>query len=340
MDEPNSHCLNCGTPLTGPYCPECGQKDFGTRVDLWELAGEFVSETFELEGRLPRTLFSVLFKPGEFLYRYLEGQRRSFVSPLRFYLLAAFLCVVVTSWRVQSAALHAVENGSVSIVQKDGGLFFDVGDNVRERRRAEREAKDRRALYLAVSDRGDVSDEAEQGLPFWDPMCAPVSYDWVDSMYEDPSLQSLCDADGWDGLAVKLSRMTLGRSDFEITVMVVTMSLEQLPLALSAMMAVFALLLKLFWWRQPATVHVLVTVTFHALVLYGVTVWMLFPTAWMLWLVHGWLQTHALFSLKAAYGSPWPRTFASYFALGLAWCVLAFAGLILALLAGVWLSDL
>lgn len=335
-DRPNARCLNCDAPLAGPYCAQCGQKDLGTRVDLSELVGEFVSETFELEGRLPRTFLSLLFKPGDYLFRYLEGQRRSFSSPLRLYLLAAFVSVVVITWRVEGAATHAIRNGDLMIVpsEEKAGLNFEGGASLRARR-AEQHVRD--VLLETYDLYGPRSPEADHDLPRWWGTCEPEPFDWIASLQPERTLECIQEGKGIAaGLVVAVERLSRSGSPEDVTSRFLTLVLERIPLGVSALIAVYTVLLKLLWWRHPMTVHVLVAVTFHALVLYGVTAWMLWPTGFVLWLVHGWLQAHALFSLKAAYGSGWPRTFATYVALGLSWWVLAFFSGILAIVAGLF----
>jgi hypothetical protein len=84
-------CLNCEAPLRGEYCSACGQRDLPSRLAIGELIREVLSETFELDGRVWRTLVPFLFRPGFLTREYIEGRRVRYTSPFRLFLAATLL---------------------------------------------------------------------------------------------------------------------------------------------------------------------------------------------------------------------------------------------------------
>ncbi len=115
-------CRNCGAATTGDaYCPHCGQE---TRIALptarqflREAAGRYVS----LDGRMWRTLYSLLFRPGFLTLEYIGGRRRRYVRPGRLFLVTSILAfaaihfavrtpqgMIVTGDDVASKAQHAI----------------------------------------------------------------------------------------------------------------------------------------------------------------------------------------------------------------------------------------
>jgi hypothetical protein len=84
-------CLNCEAVLTGEYCSRCGQRDLPSRLAIGELLREVLSETFELDGRVPRTLVPFLFRPGFLTREYVVGRRARYTSPFRLFLAATLL---------------------------------------------------------------------------------------------------------------------------------------------------------------------------------------------------------------------------------------------------------
>ena len=79
-------CLNCKTPLKGPYCYECGQPErhfirFFPRV-LWDM----INEAFDLDSKIFRTLMPLMFRPGRLTMEYIAGRRASYINPLRMYI--------------------------------------------------------------------------------------------------------------------------------------------------------------------------------------------------------------------------------------------------------------
>lgn len=85
-DSEEELCRNCGAPLQGPYCSACGQR----HVDrlhvsfLWRKLAELL---FDAEQGLLLTLRRTVRNPGRVARRYVDGERRSFVGPLAFFLL-------------------------------------------------------------------------------------------------------------------------------------------------------------------------------------------------------------------------------------------------------------
>ena len=87
-------CLNCGTPLTGAYCHECGQHGHIHRT-LGAFFHDLLHSVFHVEGRLWRTLPLLAWRPGELTRRYIEGERMRFVSPMALFLFTVFLMFAV-----------------------------------------------------------------------------------------------------------------------------------------------------------------------------------------------------------------------------------------------------
>jgi hypothetical protein len=93
-----SSCKNCGTPLEARYCHECGQRDIDLQRPLPELLGEALRETLDVDGRLARTLWTLLRRPGLVTSEYLAGRRRHYSPPFRLYLVISLLFFLLTAW--------------------------------------------------------------------------------------------------------------------------------------------------------------------------------------------------------------------------------------------------
>jgi hypothetical protein len=85
-----ANCLNCGAPLAGPFCHECGQHAHVHRT-LAAFFHDFLHGVLHFEGKIWRTLPLLAWKPGELTRRYIDGQRASFVSPIALFLFCVFL---------------------------------------------------------------------------------------------------------------------------------------------------------------------------------------------------------------------------------------------------------
>lgn len=94
-------CLNCGTPLQGPFCYYCGQPDKNMMRFFPALLRELLEDTLDFDSRFARTLKPLLLKPGKLTRDYLEGRRFRYVPPLRLYIFSSiaffFLAATLTS---------------------------------------------------------------------------------------------------------------------------------------------------------------------------------------------------------------------------------------------------
>lgn len=84
-------CPNCGTRLTGRFCATCGQEDHSLKVPLYRLVLDFLSDQFQFDSRIGRTLGLLLFRPGKLTRNYLAGQRQRYIPPIRLYLFISII---------------------------------------------------------------------------------------------------------------------------------------------------------------------------------------------------------------------------------------------------------
>jgi hypothetical protein len=90
-------CLNCGTPLIGPFSSECGQRDIPPYPTVRELIIDAFWELSGWDGRFISTVRALVRKPGMLTREFLEGRRARYLSPLRLYLLASLAYFVVAA---------------------------------------------------------------------------------------------------------------------------------------------------------------------------------------------------------------------------------------------------
>lgn len=116
---PDEHCLNCGAPLHGRYCSECGQKNEKRIGPLGHLLAEVLDE-LSLDARFFRTIKRLL-RPGFLTRAYLDGRRADFVPPLRLFVIVSFGFIIllgldnrVEFWQTGSTSQVVVDTDSVA----------------------------------------------------------------------------------------------------------------------------------------------------------------------------------------------------------------------------------
>jgi len=104
------NCLNCGTPLNGPYCFACGQKAHVHR-SIRGFLQDFVQGLFNFEGKIWRTLPMLAWCPGIMTRRYIAGERARFISPVALYLFTVFAMFAVLNLTGELASPKTVKQG-------------------------------------------------------------------------------------------------------------------------------------------------------------------------------------------------------------------------------------
>ena len=92
----HGHCANCRAALTGPFCRMCGQQAHIHR-SLLHLLEEVLHGVFHFDAKGWRTIPLLIFKPGTLTRRYIDGQRKTYISPLAMFLFMVFLMFFVAS---------------------------------------------------------------------------------------------------------------------------------------------------------------------------------------------------------------------------------------------------
>ena len=90
-------CDNCGAEKVGHYCAVCGQSDRNYRRNVFPVIGEVLSETFEFDSRLLKTLPKLLVRPGFLSMEFSLNRRARYLSPFRLYLFTSIVFFFVLS---------------------------------------------------------------------------------------------------------------------------------------------------------------------------------------------------------------------------------------------------
>lgn len=121
-------CPNCGEPLAGPFCGQCGQADTALDVPFRRIVGELLAELFDVDSRAWRTARTLLLRPGLLTAEYNAGRRARYLSPLRVYMLSSVLFFfVVATARVQLLQVQFTEEDAAVIVA--GGTSGAAAEN-------------------------------------------------------------------------------------------------------------------------------------------------------------------------------------------------------------------
>lgn len=108
-------CLNCGKPITGHFCANCGQRVIPAYPTVKDVIAEAWDELSGWDGRLMLTIRTLLLRPGELTKASAEGRRARYVRPLRVYLTASVLYFLIAAATPTVTTRQAVIPGEQDI---------------------------------------------------------------------------------------------------------------------------------------------------------------------------------------------------------------------------------
>jgi hypothetical protein len=299
-------CPNCKHTRDGPYCSACGQNNRDYRRALPPMVMELLREAFELDGRIARSLKLLFFRPGALSEAFSANRRAHFVSPVRLYIFASLAFFFVFA---QTAELAG---GNEQVVEIDADKALN--DAQVQAFRASLEPRAAAALDAILARDGSPARAALLGL-----MDAATNADPDDQ----PSATG----------RHMMSQVVLALHDPADTF---DRLVDNAPLALFFLLPVYALLLRLLYWRSGKfyVEHLVFALHLHAFafLLFAVIALMPEDPLWAEVLIDGLLIgffVYYFMALRRFYAQSRARTFFKFATLCIAYSVLSIPAILL-----------
>lgn len=281
---PRTHCANCDHRLApwDKFCSQCGQDARAHPPTLWEFVHEFISHYIAAEGRLWKSLWLLMVRPGMLTLAYLRGHKQRYVLPLRLVLTLGLVFFLVVRFAPgTNAVLTSVNEEAV----REGVVKIDTASTPAS-------APASAALRAASA----PSVEAEEGEAL-DPRMRGGAINLPDDMSAQLPI----------ALRERIDKAnTAWRAD-PVAMMrrVGATMLALAPYAVLISLPFFAGLLKLLFWRQPYGAHFVFALHLHA-AWYGLLLLtVLLPWGWMKGLVWVWINLYPLVALRRVHAIGW-----------------------------------
>ncbi len=296
-------CLNCGLTLNTVYhyCPRCGQENNDNNVSFGTFIDEFFANYFSFDTKFAKSAIPFLIKPGYLTNRFNEGQRVSYVHPLRLYLIISIIFFFLATWAVRSSIEEVALESTI------------LPDDVEEADSTQAFAGLQKILNVLEDE--TLSDRA--------------------------ALDSLQSLDTFDmdstALTMKIFHQVrrVAQNDLDVFAGFV---LQNMPIMMFLLIPLFALMLKLFYIRRKQWLYVQHLV--HALHLHAFFLFLLIllvlpylvfdvselAAEWINIVITLVLIIYALFSFRRVYQQGWFTTVIKLFMVGLVyfWILLIF----------------
>lgn len=112
-------CANCGAPIDGKFCTQCGQPAHLHRT-LGHMVEEFLHGIIHFDTRAWRTLPLLAFRPGTLTREYIYGKRARYISPLAIFLLTVFAMFFV--FAMTGGVMVKVDEASTNVADARASL--------------------------------------------------------------------------------------------------------------------------------------------------------------------------------------------------------------------------
>jgi hypothetical protein len=99
---PLPNCENCGAPMAGPFCAQCGQHAVDYRRSIRYVVLDILDSFLSWDSKFFATIGWLIVRPWHLTNEFLAGRRVPYVHPLRVYLLASIVFFFVINYWAKS----------------------------------------------------------------------------------------------------------------------------------------------------------------------------------------------------------------------------------------------
>jgi len=99
---PPPYCENCGAPMAGPFCAQCGQAAVDYRRSFRHVIVDVLDSFLNWDSKFFATIGWLIVRPWHLTSQFLAGRRVRYVHPLRLYLLVSILFFFVVNYWAKS----------------------------------------------------------------------------------------------------------------------------------------------------------------------------------------------------------------------------------------------
>ena len=356
----SARCLNCGTPLSGPFCYYCGQPDKNFMRFFPVLLREFMEDFLEFDSRFMRTMKPLLFIPGKLTRDYLDGKRFRYTPPMRLYIFSSMAFFILAAMLAGSAI--TIDGSSLSDSSNGANIHIATSDKVEleqvrkaleqldpelaekielvttepvetpESQPADASAEGSKSHGITMN-LGDHEEGEDDTISFneepWDkesnPLIIPLMpnfvNDWINNEIEESPQK---------GKEIEANPNLIVDKIFDV-----------LPVTMFILLPLVAFLFK-FWYLFAGKYYIehlilalhnhsfLFVVLLLSLILNSLAGWhepaeegpMTTTVLWITIAIYTWIPLYFLFSLKRVYQQGWTMTLAKYFVISLSYLIL------------------
>lgn len=326
-------CKNCEKEHEDgfEFCPHCGQKT-KDELTIGVLFYNTISNYFSFDARFFRSFIPLMFKPGYLAKKFIEGKRLLYLHPAQMYLFVSviffFVFTILTrpmTEKMDSDLQKTFDKPFVndSIIKKPKLDSTDINNFLKPLKDNQKVIGFKGAEFKAL-DSVIKQDFTEKNISI-NTNSNDLSFD-----FDELKVDSLIKAGAEDNLIYEAMGLNEGDSSFKKRLYAQGLKFykkrdggsflgavrDSIPLAMFVLLPIFALLIKLFYWRRGHFAHHLVFSFYFFSYLF--TVFSLIICVNFIWDIPDWIDWlivlstffYLYFALKRFYEQGW---FVSFF---------------------------
>ncbi len=330
MEKPTSSkpstCLNCQAPVdaSAQFCSACGQKQNTGRIRFGQLFADFLDNFFNFDSRTFLSLRKLLH-PGFLTQEYFRGRHRSYLNPLRLFLISTLIMVATISWKINDGIRKSTNYNELLTTKKTQRDVALKIDKLRLRY-AQVDRPDSLAVQLdSLTNRllrtrvnGNTGDsvDIDRFMTIGTEDFPPIYINDVLAMSIEGLVEKY-EIQGWKNQFVFQQKMKMVRDGPSF----LRYLIGRISWAVLMLIPLLALSLKLFYIRRSFyyVEHFIFSIHVHGFVFLLVTLQLLLLPTFPLWTIAInmlWLTIYLALAMKRFYDQSWSKTLLKF-------CILA-----------------
>jgi hypothetical protein len=239
-----TNCLNCNAEVNGKYCSVCGQENIEPAESAGHLISHFFNDITHFDGKFFSSLKYLVFNPGFLSTQYRIGRRASYLNPVRMYVFTSFIFFLIffSVYHFDKGdELFEFNNKSIAqITAMDDAAFHQFANDIDSNRHWTREN-----MLQFIDSVGNVKR----------PLSSYSSKAQYDSLLRSGAIKNI-----WINRQIQYRLLELDEKyhgdQKRIFRETTAIFMHSLPQMLFVSLPLFALFLKLLYWRRKEFYYV------------------------------------------------------------------------------------
>ncbi|MBT8268137.1 MAG: DUF3667 domain-containing protein [Bacteroidia bacterium] len=265
MSESTNTCRNCHSDFSEDFnfCPNCGQQAKDD-LTIGLLFYNTISNYFSFDARFFKSFLPLMFRPGYVAREFVGGRRLQFLHPAQYYLFVSVVFFFLFSFKARDYSANvdkALEKGFKSELNI-GGIDTKPLDSIATKQLSDALKENQAITGISDEDMQKIDSVMVQGNNDAPNLTFDYDKELVDSLISinapDPEILSAMGMKENAGFFTKRFYQQMLKFQRNSGGGILQAFFDSIPIALFFLLPIFAILLKIFYWRKGRFSHHLV----------------------------------------------------------------------------------